>query len=105
LTDWESFERRLDELDPVLLAALLQGGGGEALRRHVEALAEAKAIEVRHRAEMELERQQMDLCERKTDMGIRIARNAVAFVVVATALPFSPWIVTISAAAGLWRRR
>ncbi|MBK5220084.1 MAG: hypothetical protein JJE35_09915 [Thermoleophilia bacterium] len=97
MTDRESFEKRLDALDPILLVALMQGAGPETLRRHLDAMSE-----------MELERQKMALRERKTNLAIRVARNAVALGLVATAMPFSPWILTsaaIPAAVYVWWRR
>ncbi len=108
MTDWESFDKRLEELDPILLVALMRGVGAESLRRYVDAVSEAKAIEARDHARMELERQKMALRERKTELAMRVARNVFAMALVATALPFSPWALTSAAiptAAYVWRRR
>jgi hypothetical protein len=92
----ESFEKRLDALDPVLLVALMQGGGPDAVRQYLDQVAA-----------MELKRQKLALRERHTDLAIRVARNVFTMALVATALPFSPWALasTVIPAALYARRR
>ena len=86
VTDRESFEKRMDALDPVLLVALMQGGGPDAVRQYLDQVAA-----------MELKHQKLALRERNTALALRVARNVFTMALVATALPFSPWALASAA--------
>lgn len=81
MTYRESLEKKLVELDPMLLTSVL---GQQALEVLLRAIAEAQETE--QRLQIERERHQMDLRERQTRLRMGVLVSVFAMVILAAKL-------------------